>query len=164
MQHSYNHIYNNIRITPLEKENIEDMRVLRNKNKHCFVFSGIITPEAQEKWYESYLIKSNDYVFSVYFDDTWIGVCSIYNVTENEAEFGRLLIDKSKTNEKHLGLDATLCACNFAFNTFGIKKIHLQVYEANVPAYKTYIKAGFTPCSKTFDSNGQKLINMELHK
>ncbi len=164
MEHNYNHSYNHIRISPLKKENIEDMRILRNKHRLCFVFSELITSDAQNKWYNSYLKKSNDYVFSVYFNNIWIGVCSIYNITDNIAEFGRLLIDKSKVNEKHLGLNTTLCACDFAFKQLGVNKIRLRVYETNIPAYKTYIKAGFVPYSDSFDSNGQKLIDMELVK
>ena len=164
MEHNFSNTFQGITIAPLKKENIEEMRVLRNKNRHCFVYSGIINPEEQEKWYNNYLTKPNDYVFSVYLQDLWIGVCSLYNIVGGSAEFGRLLIDKEKTDEKNPGLKTTLCAVQLAFETLDIGRVHLQVYEDNISAYKTYIKAGFVPYNEESDSKGQKLICMELCK
>ena len=164
MKHNFQHTFQNITISPLKEEHIESMRILRNNNRHCFVYSEIISEEAQQKWFDNYLKKENDYVFSVFLQDMWIGVCSIYDVTDNDAEFGRLIIDKSKTSEKRLGVNTTLCACNLAFEKLNINRIRLQVYENNISAYKTYINAGFTPYKTELDDKNQKLICMELNK
>ncbi len=162
MKHSYSYNYNRVQIKPLEEYEIEQMRVLRNSHRYCFVYSDIITKEAQKVWFQNYLQKPDDYVFSVYLNKKWIGTASIYNVSENKAEFGRLLIDNQSTNEKGLGLDTTIGVCSIAFEQLGITKILLQVYEDNIPAYKTYMKAGFKVTGNSFDNNKIKLIDMEL--
>lgn len=164
MEHSYSHKYNRIKIRPLEVHQIENLRILRNTHRHCFIYSDTITKEAQQKWYENYLLKPNDYTFSIFYENKWIGAASIYNITGSSAEFGRLLIDRTATNERGLGLDATIGVCSIAFEQLNINKIHLQVYKDNISAYKTYIKAGFKVSGTSEDSSGKILVDMELCK
>ena len=166
MKHNLTGKYGKITLIPLEESHIEEMRVLRNKNKDFFVYSGVISESDQKSWYNKYLLTEGDFAFSVMLEDTWIGSVSIYNVdTENQtAEFGRLLVDRDKANQKGLGVDTTICACNIAFAQLNINKITLQVYDDNIAAYKTYLKSGFTEVGFSFDKNGKKLIDMILKK
>ncbi len=164
MKHTYSGEYKDIKLVPLEEEHIENLRLLRNKHRHRFVYSGLISEEAQKKWYQNYLNKENDYSFSVLYDDIWIGSVSIYGIEGTTAEFGRLLIDSEKANRHGLGTDTTICACNIAFEMMGIKTIILEVYEDNPAAYKTYIKSGFSETGVSYDKEGKKLINMTIEK
>lgn len=162
MKHNYTHSRDDLKLLPLTEEYIEKMRILRNENRFRFIYSEIISSEEQEKWFDSYLKKENDYIFSVFIGNIWVGISSIYNVTNETAEFGRLVIDKSKVSKSHLGLAATLCTCELAFKLFDLKRITLQVYKDNIPAYKTYVNAGFVATRTEIDANGQELITMEL--
>ena len=162
MKHNYTNTCNDLKLVPLAEEHIEDMRILRNENRFCFIYSNIISADEQKNWFNSYLNKENDYVFSVFVSDVWVGVSSIYNVANGSAEFGRLMIDKSKVKKDRLGLATTLCTCDLAFKQLNLKKITLQVYKENIPAYKTYLNAGFITTATEKDSNGQELVTMEL--
>ncbi len=161
MKHNFYDSYGKIELRPIEANDIESLRLLRNKHRNCFIYSDIITSEAQQNWFTNYLSKPDDYVFSVFLRDKWIGSVSIYNIEKNQAEFGRLLID-SETGEKGLGVSVTICVCKLAFSKMNVSRIVLQVYEDNISAYKTYIRAGFKIFGHSFDVNGKKLLDMEL--
>lgn len=164
MKHDYSGTFKRVSLLPLTEEYIENLRLLRNRHRECFVFSGEISRDAQVSWYINYLEKENDYVFSVFAENIWVGSVSIYNISNGIGEFGRLIIDKTLLKEKGIGLDTTICACDLAFNHMGITELTLQVYESNIPAHKTYLKAGFTETGRECDSNGKTLINMAIKK
>lgn len=164
MQHNYCDEYERIKLVPLRSDDIEEMRLLRNKNRHSFIFTDIISEEAQIAWYEKYLEKPNDYVFSVIriADNEFIGITSLYDINNKVAEFGRLMLNKEKIQEKGYGLEAVLATCKIGFKQLNLDRIILEVKEDNIAAYKTYEKAGF----QCFDSKKEKrnIIYMEMNK
>lgn len=167
MKHEFMGYKNRICLKPLDFSEIEDLRLLRNKHRACFVYNETIKQEEQLLWFEVYLRKENDVMFSVIHKATknWIGAVALYNISRElmSAEFGRLLIDAGKTGEKGLGLEATQCACQIGFSSLGLKKIYLEVFEENPAAIRTYEKAGFSVVGTSLDPNGRKLFLMELH-
>lgn len=161
MQHSYTMRDGDLLLCPLEKTAIEQMRILRNANRSCFVYSGEIAPEGQAQWFERYLHQPGDYVFSVFYGGRWVGSVSLYDVREGEAEFGRLMIDRQAAGRGGLGRTVTETACQLGFDQLGLHRIHLEVYEDNLPARRTYEQAGFVPCGTTADASGRGLVQME---
>lgn len=145
MIHNYKANYKSIVLNPLLECDIEDMRVLRNKYRHCFIYSEIISQDEQKKWYDKYINTPNDYMFSINkvgYND-FIGAVGLYDIKNNIGEFGRLMLDKEKITENGLGVDIVLCACKIAFEQLQLDKIKLEVFQDNIAAYKTYQKAGF---------------------
>lgn len=168
MEHAYLMRYRRVELRPLTQNESEQMRVLRNARRNRFVTSAEISAAAQEKWFQNYLQKPGDYMFSVYHIRTgkWIGAVGIYDLDEEtgRAEFGRLLIDKTGINENGLGTDATICACRIAFSMLRVKRIALEVYVDNGAAIQTYLRSGFRLCGEISDINGKKLKQMELSR
>lgn len=158
---------NRICLKPLDSSEIEALRLLRNKHRECFIYNEVISYDEQVRWFESYLKKENDVMFSVIHKETqhWIGAVALYNINREllNAEFGRLLIDAAETGEKGLGLEATLCTCQIGFSSLGLKKIYLEVFEENLSAIRTYEKAGFCVVGSSLGPNDKKLLLMELH-
>lgn len=164
MDHNLNDNYNRVRLEPLKLCEIQKMRELRNENREWFISREVITPNQQSEWYNNYLIKENDFMFSVYYKhtDIWVGTIGLYNIIDSEAELGRIIVNSKLANEKGLGLDATICACKIAFNKLNISKIKLEVFSNNFSAIKTYQKAGFEYSDKAkIDTS---ILNMELLK
>ena len=153
-----------VEIRPLMGGDIEPMRRLRNKNRHMFVLSSKITLEEQQVWYARYLHAPGDYMFSVYFENHWIGAVAVYEVKDNCAEFGRLLIDRAAAGRGGLGVDATKAACQIAFEQLGVERITLTVYCDNPAAQITYLKAGFCPVSISQENNQKPMVHMILLK
>ena len=161
MNHFYTMQVGDLLLCPLQREDIQRLRLLRNQNRWCFIYSEKISPEEQSRWFERYLQQEGDYVFSVFYRDCWVGSVSLYNVSNGQAEFGRLLIDRQAVGRRGLGRMVTDQLCALGFASLGLSGIHLEVYEDNFPALRTYERAGFVRCGKTVDSTGRILIQME---
>jgi len=154
MRHTYEYEEGRIVLKPLEKEDIEALRILRNKMRHCFLNTQIISPENQEAWYESYLKKDRDYMFKIVKKEKpteFIGAIAIYDVDDanRSAEFGRLIVDKEIAPEKGLGYDAVKAICKFSFGVLQLSQIRAFVLTDNERALKTYLKVGFRIEKKT---------------
>ena len=160
--------YDDIRLFPIEKEDIEEIRILRNDNKNFFFYSEEITEEEQKKWFEKYIKKDDDYTFKIVKTSDLhdiIGIVALYDFIPDikQCEFGRIIINHNKNNERGIGLKATECACQIAFEQLGVDKIILEVFADNIRAFKTYLKAGFKEIRRECtQSNKKEIIYMEL--
>lgn len=143
MKHNLSLKYKDIDIRPLAADECELLRELRNKNREYFFSSAEISREQQADWYRKYLEKENDYVFSVYCNDIWIGSASLYNIKNDEGEFGRIVIDGSRAQKKGLGTQAVEAVCKIGFDRLELKRISLEVLSDNKRAVRAYEKAGF---------------------
>lgn len=143
MKHDMSLKYKDIDVKPLSFDECELLRELRNENKEYFFSSGEISREQQANWYRNYLEKENDYVFSVYCDDIWIGSASLYNIKNDEGEFGRIVIDGKRVNKNGLGTQAVEAVCRIGFDWLCLKRISLEVLSDNKRAVRVYEKAGF---------------------
>ncbi len=148
MKHEFINHYKNIRIRPLEECDIEFIRNWRNNPKNTKFLSKIsyITPEMQMKWYKNILEKPNEYVFAI--DEIkelnrLVGSFSLYNIVDEEAEFGKFLIGEDKVHGKSIGLYTLIAALQISFNELKLQKVYLKVYKDNIAALKVYKKVGF---------------------
>lgn len=148
MQHNYSFEFGRVKLLPLEEEDIEKLRILRNHEREFFIHTDEISMEGQKKWYQSYLIKQDDIMFKVVKknkEDEFIGAIAVYNINYDleTAEFGRIVIDKTKAPEKGIGMEATKAVCLFAFDVLKITKIVGLVLKSNERIIKVDTRAGF---------------------
>ena len=170
MRHNFNGSFEDIVLKPIEKENIEDLRILRNRdeNRICFIYQKKISEEEQENWYEKYLEKENDIMFSAFMKDdqtTPVGYVALYDINKDskKCEFGRIIVDKNRILKKGIGYQITKCLCEIGFQKLGVDMIYLEVFSDNIPALKTYEKAGFVEKNK-YEKDGKEIVYMELYK
>jgi len=164
MKHNFSAAMDHMELRPLGLADIEQLRLLRNQNRRYFIYSGEISEGEQQVWYEKYLAAPGDYVFSVLYQNQWIGAVSIYHVNGKEAEFGRLLIDKQRAGRGGLGVLATRLACRIAFEQLGITELWLEAYCDNAAAQITYLKAGFLPVGIFADGKERSIMRMSLQR
>lgn len=168
LEHDISMIYSRVELEPLTLKDAMLLRQLRNSRSECFINSEPIDEEKQIRWYKRYLAQENDYMFSVRHiaSNKWIGAVGIYDISaeRDEAQFGRLIVDGKRVNERGLGVDTTKCACKIAFEALGINRLFLEVYEDNTVAIKTYERAGFTQYGSIHDDNKKRLITMQLYR
>ena len=62
-----------VRLRLAEPQDLELLRTWRNRHTHRFFQQESVTPEAQRRWYESYLTRPDDYMFMVLQGPTPIG-------------------------------------------------------------------------------------------
>lgn len=171
MKHDFSLNTVRLNIKPLKDKDIELLRILRNRaeNRICFVSSGVISKKNQEQWFEKYLNKRNDIMFSIFLNDndSWIGAGALYNVNmdKNEAEFGRIIIDKKIIGtERGIGTEAIKAICDIGFNEMQLGIIKLEVFKKNISAIKAYKKVGFVISGEIQDNVGQEMYCMTLKK
>ncbi|MER0280815.1 GNAT family protein [Clostridioides difficile] len=167
MIHKYSIELERVKIRPLEGNDIESLRDLRNKkhNRVWFIDSNKVSSSDQKKWFESYKHKKNDFMFiveEIINEGIIIGSVALYNINEEmlSGEFGRLIID-GDTAQSGLGYDATMGACIIGFEKLGLEKINLEVYKSNLRAIKIYKKIGFIELEDEKDTD---IMHMELKK
>jgi acetyltransferase, GNAT family len=170
MRDNFQNKFEDIVLKSLEQKNIEDLRILRNKkeNRKCFIYQNEITREEQEKWYKNYLKKENDIMFSAFINGVLekpIGYAALYDIDKSskKCEFGRIIVDKSRISKKGIGYQITKCLCEIGFEKLGLEMIYLEVFSDNIPAIKTYLKAGFVEKNR-YEKEGKEIIYMELYK
>lgn len=163
MNHTYSTSYSDIYLTPMTKEESQLYRVLRNVPdiRKCFIYSEEISEEAQNIWYNRYLNTDNDFMFSIYTsDNTFIGGCALYDFNNFTAEFGRVLIDRKFAGNGY-ACKALLALCGLASDSFKLKSLHLEGLSDNLPALKSYSKAGFIRKGSRLLPDERVLIYME---
>lgn len=148
MKHAYQFEFGNIILKPLMEKNIEELRLLRNREKQYFVSQYEITREGQQQWYENYLDKNDDIMFAIVkknASDLFIGAIALYNIDwgRKTAECGRTVLDKGLAPEKGVGQEATKAVCLFGFEVLKIKKIIAEVLKSNERIIKVDKRAGF---------------------
>ncbi len=148
MKHNFDFDFKRISLKPLEKEDIELLRLLRNQEKEYFATHHEITKENQEIWYEKYLKKENDIMFKIVKKDTpkeFIGAIALYDIDWEKkiSEFGRVVVDKKKAPEKGIGTEATKAVCLFGFDILKLKKIKGEILKSNERIIKVDQRVGF---------------------
>jgi RimJ/RimL family protein N-acetyltransferase len=145
LNHAYNGAFRSIELEPLTRENIEYLRVLRNRNKKWFLDSVDIASEEQEIWFSKYVNNKKDFMFQSIYDGYIIGFVGICNVDllNKKAELGRLIVDCDKTKKHGIGREIVKCACNIAYTQIELNELYLVVYDNNIAALITYLKSGF---------------------
>lgn len=152
---------NEITLRPVLSSDLMKMRSWRNSDwaRSFFLNSEIISPEQQEKWYQSYINKTDDYMFIIELDNIDVGTVALYHVNHDEgsAEFGRLLIAEKEARGRSIGEKVLRILSEFAFNDFKLSKITLEVFSDNDKAVYIYQKVGFTVYDKYFSENREVL-------
>lgn len=148
MRHNYTIELERILLKPLTWEDIEKLRILRNREREFFLDSKEISEEQQRKWYDRYLLKDNDIMFSIVRksdSSIFCGSIALYDIDKRKGlcEVGRTLVDKDICSDKGIGLEATSGACRFAFEVLGMQKIQTQILKTNERSLRLHQRAGF---------------------
>ena len=148
MNHNYYAKYKNIILRPLMHDDIEQLRVWRN-DRYATRFLrqiGYITPEQQEKWFQSYLRRIDELTFAIVETEELnciVGSVSIYDINGNQAEFGKIQIGASNAHGKGIGRISSVMVLALGFEKLGLKKITACVHQENFPAHSNYLRIGF---------------------
>lgn len=148
MKHNLRAEYMDVRLRPLEKKDIEQLRVWRNDTEKTQFLRNIgeITPEMQNKWYEAYLQNQDEIVFAI--EETselkrMVGSVALYNFNGKTAEVGKIQIGDAEANGRGIGRKSLVMAMWIGFEKLGIEKIVGAVHQDNVAAHKNDMKIGF---------------------
>ena len=156
-----------VRLRPIQQSDIETLRLWRNQAaiRRWFVYSGIISAEQQQIWWEKYAAVSDEVMFMLETlpNNLPIGAVSLYKIIPgSSAEFGRLMIGSLAAQGQGFAVAAVCLVTEFGFKTFQLNNIYLEVFPDNISAIKVYEKAGFSKQGDQLSAAG--LITMVMKK
>jgi RimJ/RimL family protein N-acetyltransferase len=123
-----------------QKEDIENLRIWKNKNRKFFFYKKVITKDAQKIWFREYLSRPDDYMFIIKLNDFSIG-CMGFRLIDHVIDVYNVILGKKKYGKKGYMSIALNTMCNYAFNTYKLP-VTVRVLKEN-PAVKWYQKNGF---------------------
>ena len=158
MNHVYNLEYQNVRVRPLEHDDIESLRVMRNDTKRSEFLSHIdfISPEIQESWFKKYISDENIYIWaidSLSEKEKLVGSAALYNFRNNKCEQGKIMISPEYGNQG-IGTKALKLIANIGFSAIGIEEMDAYVNKKNTVSLKMFKKAGYIICDERPITNG----------
>lgn len=137
---------NSITLKPLDIKDIENVRSLRNTDsvRRNFIYDKIIDRENQEKWFQEYLEKDNDLMWSIFFKNKWCGAVAVYDVDleRKQAEFGRIMLDNC-IRGKGFSRNIIAGVIEYCSKILRLSQLMLSVKINNEVAIKTYQSVGF---------------------
>ena len=148
MKHCIEMQIENVIIRPLFLEEIESLRVWRNNPENTKYLKQIpyITPEMQQNWYENDLLDQDCMTFAIIETSKLnriVGSLAIYDFKPDQVEVGKILVGDPEAHGISVGTNAFMAAIKVAFDVLEKEKVVLHVFSDNIPAVKSYKKAGF---------------------
>ena len=133
MKHSYQIDYENVKLRPLIKDDIENLRIWRNNPKNTLYLSKIpfITEEMQAAWFERYLSNEDELCFAIVESrvlNRMVGSLSLHDFSEDSCFLGKILIGDDEAHGRKVGLNASIAATKIAFERLNMKSVILQVF------------------------------------
>lgn len=144
---NHNYLLNDfgVLLRQVSEKDLNNLCKWRNKNeiKKGFLDQNDLTIEKQSIWYESYLNNDNDIMFIIEYNNIPVGSVALYNINNNTAEFGRIMIGEDIAKGKGVAQSATRLICKFGFDILKLEDIYLKVFTNNDVAIRVYEKVGF---------------------
>jgi RimJ/RimL family protein N-acetyltransferase len=129
-----------------------------------FFSDEVLTVERQLEWMKAYRQNLSDRAFIIEKDRRPIGMVSLYNIHEDKAEFGRLLIGETEFRGQGFAKEASKMVLDYGFNKLGLKSIYARVFEDNEPAVRLYLSLGFKVIEKEMNKERRVILNMFLNR
>ena len=166
MKHKYAASYSFLQLRPLQKEDLESLRCWRNNAETSAYLRKMdyITQEKQVLWYKNYLTLPNFYFWSILKNKTLLGALSIYNVSGNQAEIGKIMIGDESERGKGYGYTAFVMAMKIGFNLLQLDSYRLFVHDNNSAALRVYTKIGFNIVEKFNNGELEMVINKQTYE
>lgn len=126
----------------LSTRHLDWLRSLRNQNRKWFLDSREIEKQNQEVWFRA---SSNNGDLNLVIkgeeEEKRVGFISVYNIKNNTASIGRMMIDDEF---KHQGyMERAMIYVFDICRLLGLKTLSLEVKHENTNARSLYTKMGF---------------------
>ena len=136
----------NISIRPINEQDTDKIVKWRNnkKVKKNFVYQEDFTREGHLHWLHTKVDTGEVAQFIIEAADRAVGSCYLRDIssTNKSAEFG-IFIGEDDARGKGYGTMAGKLLLDYGFNSLGLHRIFLRVFEDNTAAIRSYRKIGF---------------------
>ena len=134
-----------IKLILITENDAEFILVLRkDQSLNKYISKTDISVEKQKEWIRDYKKRENsklEFYFMITYDKTAYGTVRVYNIGENEAEWGSWILSPKRPDG--LSLLSAYLSFEFCFDKLKLKKLNLKVNKENLKAIHLYEKFGF---------------------
>ncbi len=136
-----------ILLEKISKDDIEILRIWKNKNKKYFFYKDNITKEQQEKWFEEYLKRKDDFIFIINVNYVKAG-CIGFRLIDKFIDIYNVIMDDDYKSKGIMSI-AFKILYRFIRQRYN-NAVTVKVLNNN-PAVKWYREIGFRKISKEKD-------------
>ena len=105
-------------------------------------------------------LRAGALIFEADRDGAMVGTIEIISREGDSADVGRFLVDPALTG-KGLGAEILRALMAHCRNALSLSELSLCVFDFNAPAYRCYVKCGFSPTGSVLRENGWRAITMQ---
>lgn len=138
----------NVSLRELKIEDTEKIVKWKNneKVKRNFCLQENLTKETHINWFNTKILTGSVKQFIIKDEDSNTEVGSTYlrdiDRKNKKAEFG-IFIGEDSARGKGIGTESTRLTIQYAFETLGLHRVFLRVFDSNQAGIKAYEKVGF---------------------
>lgn len=114
-------------LIPYDDQYTYDVITFRNSERAKYFLnqSFNLTVDMQNRWGEEYFRRTNDVYWVIQCNETKkvVGTTALYDITPEQCEKGRLVVDENFASRKPYVLEAELMIIDIAFSELGVKQI-----------------------------------------
>jgi RimJ/RimL family protein N-acetyltransferase len=118
----------------------ENLRNWKNDNRYSFFYQELITPAAQQEWFEAYLRRDEDFMFLIRSGSLSIG-CIGFRLCETNWDIYNVILGTTAFSGRGYMRQAIRMICSYA-RTLQALPITAKVLITN-PALRWYYRNGF---------------------
>jgi len=118
-----------------------NIRVWKNANRHVFFHQNIIGVEQQKAWFQSYLEEPFNFMFTIEYNGSAIG-CMGFRIIDNIADIYNVILGDSQYQGRGIMSLSLRVLCSYILK-FHTNKITLKVLKTNKIGQRFYSKNGF---------------------
>lgn len=151
-----------IELHQLEYNDIELVRIQRNKEsiRSKMLYQSIITPEQQDKWFET-INNANSFYFIIHYDGKKIGLAHSKNIDwkKKEDEGGIFIWDENYWNTG-IAAKSSILMMQLCFEVIELQKTFAKVHKKNSDAKHFNLSIGYTQT----EIENQMVLTRETYK
>ena len=131
-------------LSTIEKEHIEEIRLLRNQQIEVLRQFKPIGFKEQEEYFQNIHKDQRQILFSILEENKFIGYCGLTNINYvyGTAEFS-FIVNSLDEDCESVFLFCLSELCGFAFKTLNLNKVHTETYEFRKEIINFIEKSGF---------------------
>ncbi len=137
-----------------------DVIALRNNPEYNQFLSNSgqkATIEDQIAWLRREKDTGQNHNFSIFLGDKFCGACSLYNIHDGEAEFGRYIVTNPIA-----AIESEYLCLQFALEQLGLKQVVCKTLAANEKVCKQHLRLGFTTVGEGFEERVQQPFLLQV--
>lgn len=125
----------------ITSNDLEDLRIWKNVNRHVFFYQDVIETEQQKAWFQSYLKEPFNFMFVIDYNGSAIG-CIGFRLNSGVADIYNVILGKEEYKGKGLMSLGLRMIISYAIDVYA-SEITVKVLKSNIIGQGFYLKNSF---------------------